>query len=844
MLRNWRIGSRLTLLLGVLVALLVVVGSLGIYNLSEANARLRSLHTQDMQPIMLLDDIDALMTSNRLLINNSAIHPTPEQIAQAMADLDQNIATIGQRWEEFGQVALPAALVPKKQDYMAARKLFVEQGLRPAQAGLREGRIDDVLQLIREGTLARLYADTRPGLEGLISGMRSHAAQAVAQAQADFESARRVAVVSTLAGVVFAVLFGWSLIRGITRPLAQAVKVADDIAVGRLDGQIAVQGQDETAQLLAAMARMQAVLQNVQSAQLEMARQHDAGALDYRMPLAGLDGAYQGMAQAVNDLVGGHIAVKLKVVEVVNAYVAGRFEVQMDRLPGQKARISAALDTVQATMRAASEAALFNQRVRLSLDSLPVAVTISNVQAQLVHATPHAKEVLKLFGGGSFDVETFYGHKLSDLFKNPEHGARFDEAVRTGQTIDMMVDGHQLRLLTRPVRDAAGNPIGRITQWEDRTDEIASENELDAMVDAATQGEFGNRLQLDNKTGFFAKISAGMNQLMDVNQKGLEDVARVMLAVSEGDLTQRITDDYAGLFGRVKDSVNATSDNLTRVIEEVRSASDALTGAANQVSATAQSLSQAASEQAASVEETTSQIDVMSASITQNSDNARVTDGMATKTTQEASEGGAAVSQTVLAMKQIASKIGIVDDIAYQTNLLALNAAIEAARAGEHGKGFAVVAAEVRKLAERSQEAAKEIGELAGNSVTTAERAGKLLDDIVPSIQKTSELVQEIAAASSEQSESVMQIGGAMGQLSKATQQNASASEELAATSEELSGQAEQLQQRMAFFTTDSGARPASRAAEPARVGLSHARPPALRAPATPRRASGNFKSY
>ncbi|MDP1998934.1 MAG: methyl-accepting chemotaxis protein, partial [Rhodoferax sp.] len=188
--------------------------------------------------------------------------------------------------------------------------------------------------------------------------------------------------------------------------------------------------------------------------------------------------------------------------------------------------------------------------------------------------------------------------------------------------------------------------------------------------------------------------------------------------------------------------------------------------------------------------------------ISQNSDNAKVTDGMATKTSKEAVEGGSAVSQTVSAMKQIAAKIGIVDDIAYQTNLLALNAAIEAARAGEHGKGFAVVAAEVRKLAERSQEAAKEIGDLAGNSVSTAERAGKLLDEIVPSIQKTSELVQEIAAASAEQSESVVQIGGAMGQLSKATQQNASASEQLAATSEELSGQAEQLQESIAFFKT------------------------------------------
>jgi methyl-accepting chemotaxis protein len=238
----------------------------------------------------------------------------------------------------------------------------------------------------------------------------------------------------------------------------------------------------------------------------------------------------------------------------------------------------------------------------------------------------------------------------------------------------------------------------------------------------------------------------------------------------------------------------------------------------------------------------------MSVSIAQNSDNARVTDGMATKTSREAGQGGSAVSQTVTAMKQIASKIGIVDDIAYQTNLLALNAAIEAARAGEHGKGFAVVAAEVRKLAERSQQAAKEIGDLAGNSVSTAERAGGLLEAIVPSIQKTSELVQEIAAASAEQSESVVQIGGAMGQLSKATQQNASASEELAATSEELSGQAEQLQQSVAFFDTGNGSSgnvPSRHAA--GSKGRTRA-VPRLGAPLTPAAVRGggssNFRPY
>jgi methyl-accepting chemotaxis protein len=194
----------------------------------------------------------------------------------------------------------------------------------------------------------------------------------------------------------------------------------------------------------------------------------------------------------------------------------------------------------------------------------------------------------------------------------------------------------------------------------------------------------------------------------------------------------------------------------------------------------------------------------MTSSIAQNTENAKITDGMASKAAHDAVSGGEAVNATVEAMKQIAKKIGIIDDIAAQTNLLALNAAIEAARAGEHGKGFAVVAAEVRKLAERSQVAAQEIGEVAGNSVELAEKAGRLLAEIVPNIRKTSDLVQEITAASNEQSSGVGQINAAMGQLNTTTQQNASSSEELAATSEEMSSQAEQLQHTMSFFKLDS----------------------------------------
>ncbi|MBI5107671.1 MAG: MCP four helix bundle domain-containing protein [Rhodocyclales bacterium] len=274
-------------------------------------------------------------------------------------------------------------------------------------------------------------------------------------------------------------------------------------------------------------------------------------------------------------------------------------------------------------------------------------------------------------------------------------------------------------------------------------------------------------------------------------------------ALSRGDLTVSIHCASRDEVGILMSAMHELVQRLNQVIGEVKGAADSLANASGQVSATAQSLSQSSSEQAASVEETTASVEQMTASITQNTENARVTDRIATKSATDAVEGGTAVKETVDAMKSIAGKIGIIDDIAYQTNLLALNAAIEAARAGEHGKGFAVVAAEVRKLAERSQIAAQEIGELAGSSVTLAERAGCLLDDMVPAIRKTSDLVQEITAASQEQSSGVGQVNGAMGQLNKATQQNASASEELAATAEEMGGQAAQLTELMEFFRID-----------------------------------------
>jgi methyl-accepting chemotaxis protein len=345
-------------------------------------------------------------------------------------------------------------------------------------------------------------------------------------------------------------------------------------------------------------------------------------------------------------------------------------------------------------------------------------------------------------------------------------------------------------------------------------------------VDAANHGDFDSRVDVAGLQGFQKDMADGLNQLMTTTGASIEDVVRVMGAMSEGDLTKKIDKNYEGAFGTLKEYANNTVDKLAEIVTEVNSGAQSLAGASEELSATAQSLSQTSSEQAAGAEETSASIEQMTSSIAQNTENARVTDGMASKAAKDAVEGGESVSETVSAMKQIAKKISIIDDIAYQTNLLALNAAIEAARAGEHGKGFAVVAAEVRKLAERSQLAAQEIGEVATSSVELAEKAGALLNEIVPAIRKTSDLVQEIAAASSEQSSGVGQINSAMSQLSQTTQQNASASEQLAATSEEMSSQAEQLQQTMSFFKLDnSGSAKLIHRSAPKVSGSRHAAP-------------------
>ncbi|RON68799.1 methyl-accepting chemotaxis protein [Pseudomonas fluorescens] len=365
--------------------------------------------------------------------------------------------------------------------------------------------------------------------------------------------------------------------------------------------------------------------------------------------------------------------------------------------------------------------------------------------------------------------------------------------LESGQT-DQAVN--RLRNETKPLFDTLLKTVSGLVEINSQTAE-----QVNAEADMIVTG-ISNFMILLMVIGFVLALTLGLLiTRMIVRQVGGEPVVAMdaLQRVAAGDLMVEVLlrkgDDSSMLY-----SLDLMVGRLRSIISDVRNTADSLASASEQVAASSEALSQNASEQASNVEETSASVEQISATVAQNTENAQVTDSMASQSAKDALESGTAVKDMVSAMRQIAQKISIIDDIAYQTNLLALNAAIEAARAGDHGKGFAVVAAEVRKLAERSQVAAQEIGGVASDSVTLAERAGQLLDQMVPSIRKTADLVQEITSASQEQNTGLEQINLAVGQLAQTTQVNASASEELSSTSEEMSTQALQLQEMIQFF--------------------------------------------
>lgn len=465
-----------------------------------------------------------------------------------------------------------------------------------------------------------------------------------------------------------------------------------------------------------------------------------------------------------------------------------------------------------------------NLRIKIGLDNVSTSVMISDVDRKIIYMNKAVVDLMqtaeadiqKVLPG--FNAAKLLGGSMDQFHRNPSHQKAMLENLSATHRTQIEVGGRVFALAANPVINESGVRLGTALEWKDRTAEVATEKEVASIVDAAVRGDFTLRINMQDKEGFFKQLGGGINQLMETTDRSLEEVVRMLGALAQGDLTDRITSEYSGTFGKLKDDANATSDKLKEIIGQIRASTDTIGTASQEIASGNTDLSQRTEEQASSLEETAASMEELTATVKQNADNAKQANQLSQNASAVAQKGGSVVQQVVGTMssinessRKIVDIISVIDGIAFQTNILALNAAVEAARAGEQGRGFAVVATEVRNLAQRSAAAAKEIKLLIDDSVgkvgegsKLVAQAGETMEEIVNAVKRVTDIMSEISAASVEQSQGIEQVNQAITQMDEVTQQNAALVEEAAAAAESLEEEAQSLTRSVSLFKMDN----------------------------------------
>ena len=464
-------------------------------------------------------------------------------------------------------------------------------------------------------------------------------------------------------------------------------------------------------------------------------------------------------------------------------------------------------------------------RVKVALDvtsnSVMVADPVGNIvycNAAVLEMMRHAEDDLRK-ELPNFRAAAILGSNFDIYHKSPAHQQNLLGRLSGVHRATIRVGGRTFLLVATPILNERKERLGSVVEWLDRTAEVAIEDEVGSIIAAAGAGDFSRRIEVADMSGFFRLVSDGINQLLDVNSRALDDLGSMLNRLSQGDLSSRIDTEYQGMLGRLKDDANATVDNLREIIFSIKGATDSINTAAQEIASGNQDLSGRTEQQASNLEETASSMEQLTTTVKQNADNARQANTLASDAQQVAEKGGHVVGQVVETMgaihqasSRISDIISVIDGIAFQTNILALNAAVEAARAGEQGRGFAVVATEVRSLAQRSAAAAKEIKGLISDSVEKVEagsrlvdQAGRTMDEVVVSIQRVARIMGDISSASAEQTAGIEQVSLAVSEMDEMTQQNAALVEEAAAAAESLEEQARSLSQSVAVFRLPGG---------------------------------------
>ncbi len=468
----------------------------------------------------------------------------------------------------------------------------------------------------------------------------------------------------------------------------------------------------------------------------------------------------------------------------------------------------------------AREQAAVTQRIKVALDNVSTNVMVADNGGNIIYLNKSVVEMMQDAEDDlrkdlpEFSAKDLLGANFDSFHKHPEHQREMISRLTQAYSTQVTIGGRTFSLVANPVVDDEGARLGTAVEWQDITQQLDAEKQVENLITEAIAGKLDVRIQTESFKGFMRTLSDGINQLMDAVVTPIKEVKRVIGNLAEGDLSQTMEGNFQGEFAELRDATNTSMTNLLNMVQQIHSASSSISTGSGEIAKGNMDLSQRTEEQASSLEETASSMEEMTSTVKQNADNARQANQLAVAGREQAEQGGEVVGKAVSAMleinnssKKIADIISVIDEIAFQTNLLALNAAVEAARAGEQGRGFAVVAGEVRNLAQRSAGAAKEIKDLIEDSVSKVEegsqlvdQSGKALEEIVTAVKKVSDIIAEIAAASQEQSSGIEQVNSAIAQMDEVTQQNAALVEEAAAASQSLDEQGQRLTSLIGFF--------------------------------------------